>query len=56
MATEKAVKRVEEQWLPGDTPMRQRAQEFANRVRAGELSRSEAVAMLADDLAKEEDR
>jgi len=37
----------------GDTPMRQRAQEFANRVRAGELSRSEAVAKLADDLAKE---
>lgn len=39
--------------LPGDTPMRQRAQEFAKRVHAGELSRSEAVAMLADDLAKE---
>lgn len=63
LAAEEAVKRVEEQWqlvqeppdadLPGDTPMRQRAQELANRVRAGELSRSEAVAMLADDLAKE---
>ena len=63
LAAEEAAKEVEEQWqlvqeppdadLPGDTPMRQRAQEFANRVRAGELSRSEAVAMLADDLAKE---
>lgn len=41
--------------LPGDS-MRQRAQELANRVHAGELSRSEAVAMLADDLAKEETR
>jgi len=39
-----------------DTPMRQRAQEFANQVRAGKLSRSEAVAMLADDLAEEETR
>ena len=42
-------------FLPGD-PMRQRAQELANRVHAGELSRSEAVAMLADDIAKEETR
>jgi hypothetical protein len=41
--------------LPGDS-MRQRAQELANRVHAGELSRSEAVAMLADDIAKEETR
>ena len=40
----------------GDTPMRQRAQEFANQVRAGKLSRSEAVAKLADDLTKEETR
>ena len=40
----------------GDTPMRQRAQELANRVHAGKLSRSEAVAMLADDLAEEETR
>jgi len=42
-------------FLPGD-PMRQRAQELANRVHAGKLSRSEAVAMLADDLAEEETR
>ena len=40
----------------GDTPMRQQAQELANQVRAGKLSRSEAVAMLADDLAEEETR
>ena len=42
-------------FLPGDS-MRQRAQELANRVHAGKLSRSEAVAMLADDLAEEETR
>lgn len=57
MAAEEAVKRVEEQWQPAkDLPqdsIRRRAQEFADRVRAGELSRSEAVAMLADDLAQE---
>ena len=34
-------------------PMRQRAQKLADRVRAGELSRNEAVAMLADELANE---
>ncbi|MBA4358466.1 MAG: hypothetical protein C0405_12165, partial [Desulfovibrio sp.] len=35
-----------------ETPaMRQRARELAERVRAGELSRDEAVAALADDLA-----
>ena len=41
--------------LPSDS-MRQRAQELANRVHTGKLSRSEAVAMLADDLAEEETR
>ncbi|MBA7465913.1 hypothetical protein ES707_01085 [subsurface metagenome] len=53
MTLDEAKKTAAEADLPGDTPMRQRAQEFANRVRAGNLSRSEAVTMLADDLAKE---
>lgn len=61
IAAEEAVKKVEDQWqqeppdadLPGDTPVRQQAQQLANRVRSGELSRSEAVEMLADDLAKD---
>ncbi len=57
--SERFYKKLFREWFKGrfaylgDTPMRQRALEFANRVRAGELSRSEAVAKLADDLAKE---